>query len=1032
MEKQPKNEEPTVDLSPGSADRICEQFEARWREAAPGGPAPALEPLLSSVPETERGALRQRLQRIEQKYRRLPPGAASAETAPGAQGPTVDLRPPGPPGLAPKAPPPPAAATDSTPGKPTDPGATVAFRPPAPPRGHETVAFPKAVEVPTAHTIDLPPAPPPEINMTVPVGPQAVHRPESYEFALGPAPTPAGPKIMVAGYELLGELGRGGMGVVYKARQAKLNRLVALKMVLAGAHAGSEQLARFFTEAEAVAHLQHPNIVQIHEVGEHEGLPFFSLEFLDGGSLTQKLDGKALPAREAAELAVQLAEAMAFAHLHGIIHRDLKPANVLLTKDGVPKITDFGLAKKLEGDSGQTRSGQLMGTPSYMAPEQAQGDVKTIGPLADVYALGVILYEMLTGRTPFVGVSIMDTLEQVRTAEPVPPSRLQHNVPHDLETICLKCLQKEPHKRYASAQALARDLHHFLKGEPIEARPVGNVERLWRWCRRNPKVAALTAAVAVLLVAAAVGSTAAAITISREKAEVERQREAADEARQLAEERQKAEAAAKLLAETNRQKADENAKVADGNAKVALETMYKVVSDVEEKLRDKADMLELRKAVVKAATEGLDKLLPSPENAGLADRTRGIAHQRVGDVLERVGQTEEAIRQYKQSLEIFDRLAVREPNNDWLPWNKAVGCDKLAEMCRELEGDARIAVEYYRQSLELREALAAKVQTPAITPAMRAQALAVSYIKLASLTLELGDPARSQAYARKALEQAEKFRAAAPTSPAARWVLGYAHFRLAKAGLHRGAVEEARRHYEECLKVRHQLVKDVPQSAVFQREVAGAYDGLGELELELRDTRAALDFFQKAHAIHAAMYQKDHADVLVQLNLGNSHYHLGAAYTLLGDRPAAEKEFAAALTLREGLLKADPKNLQRRLELMLAQARWGRHAEVSQAAEEVRQRGLKSPDIAYAVACAYAQCVPTLAAGNGQNASESQGLQERYAAAAVEVLRRAVAEGYRDVRALETDSDLQPLQTYPAYQELLKEVRASARRTPAE
>jgi len=303
----------------------------------------------------------------------------------------------------------------------------------------------------------------------------------------------------VPGYELLGELGRGGMGVVYRARQVKANRLVALKMILAGGHAGAAELARFRTEAEAIARLQHPNIVQVHEVGEHEGKPFFSLEFCGGGSLAQKLNGTPLPAREAAELVEALARAMQAAHARGVIHRDLKPANVLLAEDGTPKVTDFGLAKKLD-EAGQTQSGAVLGTPSYMAPEQAAGKGKEIGPLADVYALGAILYECLTGRPPFRAATALDTILQVVNDEPVPPSQLQSKTPRDLETVCLKCLRKEPAKRYASAADLAEDLRRWQAGEPITARPVGRVERGVKWVRRNPVVTSLLAAV-VLAVA---------------------------------------------------------------------------------------------------------------------------------------------------------------------------------------------------------------------------------------------------------------------------------------------------------------------------------------------------------------------------------------------------------------------------------------------------------------------------------------------------------------------------------------------------
>jgi serine/threonine-protein kinase len=314
-----------------------------------------------------------------------------------------------------------------------------------------------------------------------------------------PLPVPVLSSGSVPGYEILGELGRGGMGVVYQARQKRLNRRVALKMLLAGSHAGDDALARFAVEAEAVARLQHANIVQIHEVGEHHGLPFFSLEFVEGGSLAQKLAGDPPPGPPAGDAAARLvrtlARAMHAAHQKGIVHRDLKPANVLLTADGTPKITDFGLAKLATEEGGQTRSGAILGTPSYMAPEQAAGRVSQVGPWSDVYSLGAILYELLTGRPPFQAATSLDTLVQVLEAEPVPPARINPQVPRDLELICLQCLEKAPPRRYASAAALADDLDGFLLGGEVKARRPSPWHPLVRWARREP---ALVAGLAML------------------------------------------------------------------------------------------------------------------------------------------------------------------------------------------------------------------------------------------------------------------------------------------------------------------------------------------------------------------------------------------------------------------------------------------------------------------------------------------------------------------------------------------------------
>jgi eukaryotic-like serine/threonine-protein kinase len=329
----------------------------------------------------------------------------------------------------------------------------------------------------------------------------------------------------IPGFEVLRVLGRGGMGVVYLARQVALNRLIALKMVLAPEYASPHAHQRFLQEAAIVAKLQHPGIVQVHEFGTHEGHAYFAMEYVDGGSLEKLLAGTPQPPTVAATLIASLAETIHAAHERGIVHRDLKPANILLQmmKDecrmqnekqatqtfdvrhshfGISKITDFGLAKQL--DASLTATGAIMGTPRYMAPEQAAGEVKKIGPATDVYALGVILYELLTGHPPFQAATAMETLHQVLSLEPVPPARVQPGVAKDLETICLKCLQKEPSKRYLSAKDLRTDLRCFLDGKPIAARPVTAMERAWRWSRRNPTVAGLMAAVFMLLVVSSI------------------------------------------------------------------------------------------------------------------------------------------------------------------------------------------------------------------------------------------------------------------------------------------------------------------------------------------------------------------------------------------------------------------------------------------------------------------------------------------------------------------------------------------------
>jgi hypothetical protein len=333
----------------------------------------------------------------------------------------------------------------------------------------------------------------------------------------------------VPGYEVLGVLGHGGMGIVYRARQLKANRLVALKMIRAVEHASPTERLRFQIETEAVARLQHPHIVQLYEVGEVRGQPFFSLEFCDGGTLGDQLKKQRPTPTEAAALIETLARAMHYAHLRGVVHRDLKPGNVLLSgAERVPKITDFGLAKRIDAEAREvSQSGAIMGTAAYMAPEQAAGRVRDTGPAADVYGLGALLYECLTGRPPFEGPQHV-VLASVLNDEPTPPSRLGVIVPRDLETICLKCLSKEPARRYASAEDLADDLRRFQAGEPVKARPVEAVERAVKWVKRRPALAVLLGVTLLALVTLVVLTANLAIARNAAQQEADKAKKARD------------------------------------------------------------------------------------------------------------------------------------------------------------------------------------------------------------------------------------------------------------------------------------------------------------------------------------------------------------------------------------------------------------------------------------------------------------------------------------------------------------------------
>ncbi|WP_168566215.1 protein kinase domain-containing protein [Crateriforma spongiae] len=320
-------------------------------------------------------------------------------------------------------------------------------------------------------------------------------------------------------YELLEEIARGGMGIVYKAQQTRLKRLVAVKMILGGALASEQNVKRFLVEAEASANLDHPGIVPVYDFGEHGGTNYFSMAYVDGPSLAEKVGEHPMPADEAAALILKIADAVAYAHAQGVIHRDLKPENVLIDRDGQPRITDFGLAKLIDSDDELTQDGAIMGSVFYMPPEQASGQKSLIGPTADIYALGAMLYKLLTGHPPFQGPTAMETLNQVIHQDPIPLRRINSRIPRDLETICLKCLHKDIKRRFRTANELVEELTSFRRGEPIRSRPVGQIEHLWRWCRRNPLPTLLSAGLLFTVFFAAITVTT---FLNRAKAEQRR------------------------------------------------------------------------------------------------------------------------------------------------------------------------------------------------------------------------------------------------------------------------------------------------------------------------------------------------------------------------------------------------------------------------------------------------------------------------------------------------------------------------------
>ncbi len=524
------------------------------------------------------------------------------------------------------------------------------------------------------------------------------------------------------GYELLDELGRGGMAVVYRAKQQILHRIVALKMLLGGGLASTEVLARIRQEARAVAQLQHPGIVQIYEVGEHNGLPYLSLEFVPGGTLHDWLKGQPLPPMEACRIVEQLASTVQFAHERGIVHRDLKPANILLTerpdsaliarteliepsRTSTPKamslsvkIGDFGLARILGHQSDLTATGQVIGTPSYMSPEQAAGNVDNPSPTQDVYSLGAILFELLTGRPPFRGATLFDTLEQVRTDEPVPPRRLQPRVPADLETVCLKCLQKSPDRRYNSAQQLADDLQAIQRGEPIQARPATPSERLWKLFRRHPTVSALSLLTFIAIVAGVAGVLRESSRASRERDRAldlsianGRERDQAREQRRLAEFQKNLAEAARTEAIIARQQAEQS-----------LDQALSAINSLSQfgmELRQTPQQQKTSRRILEETLKLYDKLEQSQGSSTQLRRQLAFTLVRAGEIQSLLRETTKANNALRRGVSLLNAELERNQEDKELWRYLSFSTWVLGNLLKDT-GRLAEAVEAYNQSLD--------------------------------------------------------------------------------------------------------------------------------------------------------------------------------------------------------------------------------------------------------------------------------------------------------------------------------------------
>lgn len=681
---------------------------------------------------------------------------------------------------------------------------------------------------------------------------------------------PAAPVLVnqtFGNYEVLEEIARGGMGVVVRAREKKLKRIVALKMILGGQLADESDIRRFYVEAEAAAALHHPGIVPIYEVGSVDGQHFYAMQLVDGPSLTDRVRRGPLPPRQAAELMLQIATAVHFAHEHNIIHRDLKPENVLLNRSGRPMVTDFGLAKSIDSNDNLTQSGQILGTPGYMSPEQALGRIDLQGPGVDIYSLGAILYFLLTGRPPFQAASTLETLDQVVKQMPVSPRDLNAAVPRDIETICLKCLAKDPRQRYFSASALADDLQRFLNGMPVTARPAGVATRLWRWCLRNPAIAALSAAVILSLVAGTTFSTQYALLARRRANEAERQREAAQRNFSLARE--------------------------------AVDRYFTRVS--EDTLLNQPGMQHLQKQLLRDALEYYQQFVSERADDESAREELASALFRVGIIEEAVGADLNTSRDTLLHAQKIQERLLRDAPHDSRTQRQLA--DTVNALCRiHLKtGDLEQARRAAEHSLQLRQA----ALTEQSEDAELQRLVASSQMNLGLVHREQGQLAAAAA----AIQKAQDIRLALLQDSALPQVqrdLGMGYYNLGNIALDAGDVETAAEVVTKAIEAFETAVDFSPEDFRNRRLLALCLQLSGDLEAEAGRIQPAIERYRTAAGELRFLTERNPEVTVYRFDLAVALMNLGSLYREAGQFPAATESLDEAIAEFEHLRATGP------------------------------------------------------------------------------------------------------------------------------
>jgi tetratricopeptide (TPR) repeat protein/tRNA A-37 threonylcarbamoyl transferase component Bud32 len=685
-----------------------------------------------------------------------------------------------------------------------------------------------------------------------------------------PAETPG---QSIGDYELVEKISQGGMGVVWRAVQKSLNRVVALKMMRAGRLATPADRRRFRREAEAVAQLDHPHIVPIYEVGEHDGALYFSMKLFEGGSVAQHRARFQNDSRGTARLLATVTSAVHYAHQRGILHRDLKPANILLDERGAAHVGDFGLAKRMAGSagtveaSGVTQVGSIIGTPSYMAPEQAAGRPEAITTAADVYSLGAILYDLLTGRPPFREATLLDTLRSLLDKEPARPRSLNPRADRDLETICLKCLEKEPARRYASAQELTDDLERYLAGEPIQARPLPRMAKIWRWCRRQPLLAGVSAA---LLLSFVLGFGAVAWQWRR---------------------------AADHLVQADREKAR-----ADESFRLAHQAVNDMLTRVTEAEKENLTAIPGRKELLQDALKYYQTFLEQRGNDPAIQRDLADAFVRLGLITSATGSKQDALVAYQQALDLYQKLQAAQPKDQALRAKLPCAWHNVGVMQSDLGQATNSWASYQQAKLLYEEFLKDSPREPLL---------------LGGLSNTLGNmgiqergrhrSAEALALFREANAYQEKLVRLEPNERFARNALAATYSNLGSAlEDHKGKEAEALAAFEKARSIREDLVQQRPDIVQFQHDLAETHHNVAVVLRRLGQQAEAQASDQKAHAAYEKLAQDQPGITKFRQDLAGSYFRLGQDHRRAGRKTEALSCLQQARAIQEKLAKADP------------------------------------------------------------------------------------------------------------------------------